>query len=43
MSDEPNPVDPNSVPHPNPEVYETCSSCGDAYKLISGDCTNCNS
>ena len=27
--------------NPNPSVYETCSNCGYAYKIIGERCSNC--
>lgn len=34
--------DPNSTPHPNEAVYETCGVCRYEYKLRDQVCTNCD-
>lgn len=39
MSDQ----DPNTTPHPNPAVYETCPICDYEYKLLDGPCAKCGS
>lgn len=37
----PNPS-PDSTPHPNPDVYETCAACDYAYKIKGDVCSRCN-